>query len=163
MVKLILGSTVVDDSFVTVESLEQAANLPDVIVPLTVFVAHKAQWLARSGKLGVWLAAGDDAEVLAEDLEHLSVVAIDFPSFADGRGYSTARLLREKYHYRGQVRAVGDVFRDVMFYLARCGFNAFVVRASDTPENALLGLNTFSESYQSGVDKPAPLYRRRLA
>ena len=136
MVKLILGSTLVDDSFVTVESLEQAANLPDVIVPLTVFVAHKAQWLARSG---------------------------NFPSFTDGRGYSTARLLREKYHYRGQVRAVGDVFRDVMFYLARCGFNAFVVRASDTPENALLGLNTFSESYQSGVDKPAPLYRRRLA
>jgi uncharacterized protein (DUF934 family) len=163
MVKLILDGALVDDSFVMVESFEQAASLSDVIVPLTVFTAHKAQWLARSGRLGVRLEAGDDAGAVADVLDCLTVVAIDFPAFTDGRGYSTARLLREKYHYRGQVRAVGDVFRDAMFYLARCGFNAFMVRASETPENALLGLHTFSESYQSSVDQPAPLYRRRLA
>jgi uncharacterized protein (DUF934 family) len=156
MLKLILDGAVVDDSFVTVESLEQAANLPDVIVPLALFVAHRAHWLARSGKLGVRLAAADEAGAVADDLDRLAVVAIDFPAFTDGRGYSTARLLREKYHYRGQVRAVGDIFRDVMFYLARCGFNAFAVRASETPENAVLGLQAFSESYQSSVDQPDP-------
>jgi uncharacterized protein (DUF934 family) len=86
---------------------------------------------------------------------------VNFPTFGDGRGYSTARLLRERYGWKGELRAIGDVFRDQLFYLASCGFDAFALRESEDPREALAGFGAFSESYQATVGR-LPLFRRRL-
>ena len=92
----------------------------------------------------------------------LSFVAVDFPKFMDGRGFSYARELREQRRYQGEIRAVGDFIRDQLFYMKRCGFSSYAL-PSDELEAALASLNDFSESYQSSVDQPLPLFRRRQA
>ena len=100
---------------------------------------------------------------IADDLAHFAVIGVNFPKFADGRGYSSARLLRERYGYRGEIRAIGDVLQDQLFYMKRCGIDAFAVREDKDIEAALAGLNVFSDAYQAAVDQPQPLFRRRTA
>jgi uncharacterized protein (DUF934 family) len=135
----------------------------DIIVPLALWRERRALLLARPGRLGVWLEGHEDPATIAEDLKLFGVVAVHFPKFADGRGYSTARLLRERYGYKGELRAIGDVIRDVLFQLSGCGFNAFELRPGEDPHAALAGFRDFSESYQGTVDQPLPLFRRRQA
>ena len=92
--------------------------------------------------------------------ERIALVAIRFPAFTDGRGYSTARLLRQRHGWTGELRAVGDVLRDQMFYLARCGFDTFDLKDGESVAEALAGFGDFSEAYQSAADR-GPLFRRR--
>jgi uncharacterized protein (DUF934 family) len=119
-----------------------------------------AQW---DGEPGVLLGPADDPAVLAGRLDGIAVIAIDFPQFTDGRGYSIARLLRERHGYKGELRAVGEVLRDNLFYLSRCGFDSFALSDSTQLEAALEGLSDFSEGYQASVERPQPLFRRRAA
>ncbi|MDQ5959482.1 MAG: hypothetical protein QG592_561 [Pseudomonadota bacterium] len=91
------------------------------------------------------------------------MIGINFPKFVDGRGYSTARLLRERYAYQGEIRAIGDVLQDQLFLMARCGFDAFALRADKSVEKALGAFETFKAPYQAAVDQPQPLFRRRAA
>lgn len=144
-----------------------ALKIPEdkVIVPLSVWLARKDEFLVRLNQrsLGVWLDSFERIELLAEsidDLNRFAVIAVNFPRFTDGRGYSVATLLRTRLRYTGELRAIGDVLQDQFFYLKRVGFDAFAVRADKNVENALRGLNVFSETYQSAVDQPLPLYRR---
>jgi len=142
-----------------------AAVIPpagDVIVPLAVWREQRAALLARDGKVGVWLEGNEDPAAIAGDLAGLGVIAVNFKHFTDGRGYSIARLLRERYGCRGELRAVGDVLRDNIHYLSRCGFDAFALRADQNPQAALTAFNDFTNAYQSSVDQ-APLFRRRAA
>ncbi|HUK04514.1 MAG TPA: DUF934 domain-containing protein [Burkholderiales bacterium] len=108
------------------------------------------------------LEPGDDPSVLAGRLPGLKVVAVNFPKYGDGRGYSIGRLLRERYGYRGELRAVGAVARDHLQLLARCGFDCFQLREGEDPQEALRGLDDFSESYQASAAQPVPLFRRRI-
>ena len=110
--------------------------------------------------IGVWLASDERPEALKDDAAKLTMIAIDFPKFADGRGYSIAYNLRARYDYTGELRAVGDVLRDQLFYMQRVGFNSFAVRADRDVNDALKGLSDFSESYQQSWDKKTPLFRR---
>jgi len=134
----------------------------DVIVPLALWREQRDSLLARSGRLGVWLEGHDDPATIAGDLPRFAVVAVNFKHFTDGRGYSLARLLRERYGWRGELRAVGDVLRDNIFYLARCGFDSFALRAEQNPPAALSAFGDFSDAYQGAADR-APLFRRRAA
>src|SRR5476649_2860973 len=109
----------------------------DVIVPLGVWRAQRDALRTRAGKLGVWLDSHEDPALIADDLRHFELIAVNFPQFTDGRGYSIARLLRERYGWRGELRAIGDVLRDQLFYLARCGFDAFSLRAGQDANAAL--------------------------
>jgi len=109
------------------------------------------------------LEASDDPGALADTLDRLNVVAVRFPAFGDGRGYSTGRLLRERYGYRGELRAVGEVARDHLYLMAQCGFDAFQLRAGEDPQEALAAFNDFSEAYQASAARPRPLFRRRCA
>lgn len=137
-----------------------------VFVPLAVWRARRdaLHALADAGVLGVWLAGNDDPAELAGDLLTLQQVAVDFPKFADGRGYSIARLLRTRYGYGGELRAIGEVLRDQFFYLARCGFDALQPPAGKYGtaqlEAALASLKDFSEPYQGAADRAEPLFRR---
>jgi uncharacterized protein (DUF934 family) len=87
-------------------------------------------------------------------------VAINFPKFGDGRGYTKARLLRERFAYKGEVRAVGEVLGDQLFYMARCGFDAFALVDGKDTQAALRCLQDFSVTYQAATDEARPLYRR---
>ena len=107
------------------------------------------------------LEPGDDPARVADRLGAAARVEVNFPSFTDGRGYSIARLLRERYGYQGELRAVGDVQRDQLFYLSRCGFDAFLLREGQDAGEALSALRDFSEAYQASVERPEPLFRRR--
>lgn len=136
-----------------------------VIVPLSVWLAQTDALAARAkaGELGICIETHELVEDLAAstpDLNVFPVIAVRFERFPDGRGYSTATLLRTRYGFRGQLRAVGDVLRDQLFLMKRCGFNAFAVRADRDIEAALTGLRDFSEPYQGAVDEPQPLWRR---
>ena len=116
---------------------------------------------ARPSRLGICLDSHEEPAAIAEDLKLFGVVAVNFPKFTDGRGYSTARVLRERYGWKGELRAVGDVFRDQLFQLASCGFNAFALRAGEDPQDALAAFRDFSDTYQATVEQPLPLFRRR--
>ena len=133
----------------------------DVIVPLAVWREHRAHLLVRPGRIGVWLDSHEEPAAIAEDLQIFGVVGVNFPKFGDGRGFSTARLLRDRYGWKGELRAVGDIFRDQLFFLASCGFDAFELREGEDPQEALAGFGVFSESYQASVERPLPLFRRR--
>jgi len=109
----------------------------------------------------VVLEPGDDPGALEGSLCRIEALAIRFPSFGDGRGYSIARLLRERYGYRGELRAVGEVARDHLFAMAQCGFDAFQLRAGEDPQAALAAFGDFSEAYQATAARPLPLFRRR--
>ena len=108
------------------------------------------------------LEPSDDPALVAASLGEARVVAVNFPRFGDGRGFSTARVLRERYGYRGELRAVGEVGRDHLFSMAQCGFDAFELRAGENAEEALAAFRDFSEGYQATAARPQPLFRRRV-
>jgi uncharacterized protein (DUF934 family) len=109
------------------------------------------------------LEPGDDPALVAVSLGRARVVAVRFPKFGDGRGFSLARLLRERYGYKGELRAIGAVGRDHLYYMAQCGFDAFELRAGEDPDEALAAFGDFSDAYQSTTAQPLPLFRRRVA
>lgn len=163
MPTLIKDHAIVEDSYQRVQAADGVLLLPaaDVLVDLATWQAHRAQLLAHPQRKGVLLAADQFAETLAEDCQLLDLIAVDFPAFADGRGYSTAYLLRTRYGFRGELRAVGDVFKDVLFYQRRVGFDAHLVRADKDAEVALAGLRDFSTTYQHSADGRDAVYHLR--
>ncbi|MEC4719714.1 DUF934 domain-containing protein [Noviherbaspirillum sp. CPCC 100848] len=143
------------------EDTPETVAIPDgkVIVPLKVWQAQRATLEGRA-ELGVWIASSERPEELKGELGNFKVVAVDFPKFADGRGYSTAYNLRARLGYTGELRAIGDVLRDQLFYMQRVGFDAFAVREDKNIHDALKGLTDFSEVYQTSWDQKSPLFRR---
>jgi uncharacterized protein (DUF934 family) len=164
MAQIIKHRAVIQDNWQLLERRPIGA-LPfsgDVIVPLDLWLSERDALSFRLGRVGVWLEADADPAALAPDLARFNVVGVRFASFTDGRGYSLARLLRERHGYRGELRAIGDVLRDQLHYLWRCGFDAFALRADQNPLQALAAFGDFSEAYQASVEQPDPLFRRRL-
>ena len=105
----------------------------------------------------------DEPAAFADRLGTAARVEVNFPKFGDGRGYSIGRMLRGRHGYRGELRAVGHITRDLLFYLESCGFDAFELRPGEDPQEALAGFDDFSEAYQASVARPLPLFRRRPA
>jgi len=166
MAVIIKGMSVVNDPWQRLEAGSDGSPPPvpatgDVIVPLAMWQKQREQLLARPGRLGMWLDGNDEPAAIAEDLRLLGVVAVKFPKAIDGRGYSIATLLRTRYGWRGELRAFGDVWRDHLFFLASCGFDAFALREGEDPHEALAAFGEFSETYQGSVRQPLPLFRRR--
>jgi uncharacterized protein (DUF934 family) len=132
-----------------------------VVVSLAQWRAKRYELVLRRDPVGIWLQPDDDPEQIATDLPRFALIAVHFPKFADGRGYSTAVLLRTRHGYRGELRAIGDVGRDQLYLLRRCGFDSFALAAHRDPEAAVASLNDFSLRYQGSVDDPLPLFRKR--
>ena len=167
MARLIKHNRIVDDSWSVVHLAEGdspesiALSEGPALFPLAVWQAQREAILARGQAVGVWLDTHEGPESLADELDRFAVIGVNFPKFTDGRGYTTARLLRERYAYTGEIRALGDVLRDQLHNLHRCGFDAFALREGRDLDDALKGLADFSEHYQAAVDQPLPLFRRR--
>jgi uncharacterized protein (DUF934 family) len=165
MREIIKDKQVVSDDWTVVRLTE--GDTPDnfkvpagkVIVPLKVWQAQRASLIGRKD-VGVWIASDERPEELKGDLADLQVIAVDFPKFADGRGYSIAYNLRARLGYTGELRAIGDVLRDQLFYMQRVGFNAFATRPDRNIHDALKGLTDFSDAYQTSWDQKTPLFRR---
>ena len=123
-----------------------------------------ARWKKEKDSLavaGVRLLGGDSVADLAPDLPRLALVVVEFPVLGDGRGFSHARLLRDRYGYQGEIRAYGNFLRDQIYFLSRVGVNAFEPAYSADLEAMLPALAEFSVHYQAAADIKQPLYRRR--
>lgn len=172
MASIIKNRAIVNDDWSVVRPAEDgalpaASELPagKVIVPLTLWQAERDALVASRGAagIGVWLAPDSEPAEIVGDFDQLALIAVDFPVFRDGRGYSIGRLLRERYGYKGELRAIGDVLRDQLTFMFRCGFDAYALRADKDFDDALKAFDDFSVQYQGAVDNPSPLFRRRAA
>ena len=163
--QIIKNRAVVSDDW-TVLRLDENQAAADAVVPEGKVIVPLAVWQAQRDALatrpavGVWIASDERPEVLKGELDKFAVVAVDFPKFTDGRGYSIAFNLRMRLGYTGELRAIGDVLRDQLFQMHRVGFDAFATRQDRNINDALKGLTDFSEVYQASVDQKAPLFRR---
>ncbi|WP_321855402.1 DUF934 domain-containing protein [Paraburkholderia tropica] len=171
MALIIKNREIVEDNWQVVRAAEDGA-LPDVaalpagkvLVPFAYWQANRDALAARGkDELGVWLAPDSEPADVVADFDKIALIAIDFPVFRDGRGYSIARLLRERYGYKGEIRAIGDVLRDQLRFYERCGFDAYALRADKDIHDALKAFTEFTVQYQGAFDEPSPLFRRRAA
>ncbi len=164
--KIIKNGVIVENDWQLIPKSEidaAAVEVPagQVIVPLNVWLAQKNSLQTRKD-IGVWLDSDETADQLSSDAKTLPLIGVNFPLFMDGRAFSTAHLLRERYGFTGELRAIGNFIRDQLCYLRRCGVNAFAFSNPEMNLNtALKSLDDFNEYYQSSVDQPLPLFRRR--
>ncbi|MCG2578212.1 DUF934 domain-containing protein [Dechloromonas sp. XY25] len=167
MAQLIKNGAAATDSWNTLELTEgetpETVALPagEVIFPLAVWQARKAEIAARP-HIGLLLQSGDRVEDVADDLASFAVIAVHFPKFVDGRGYSTAALIRQRYGYTGELRAVGDVLHDQLFFMRRVGFDSYALKDGKNLAYALeAGFTPFGDAYQGATTQPQPYFRRR--
>ncbi|WP_226661109.1 DUF934 domain-containing protein [Microbulbifer aggregans] len=132
-----------------------------VILPLSVWLELRDQLQSRKEEIGVWLDSDETADLIGDAAEELPLIAAHFPAFTDGRAFTAGRLLRQRYGFTGELRAVGNFMRDQLTYLNRCGFNAFAFQGDQPLEGLLESLQDFSDSYQAAADQPLPIFRRR--
>lgn len=130
------------------------------LVPFNVWVAQRDALKARAGEIGVWLSPNDDLHAVAAEFSAWPLVAIDFPKFTDGRGYSIAWRLRNHHKYNGELRAIGNVLVDQLFFMLRVGFDTLALDPKVSAATALEHLTPFPDTYQGSTDNPEPLFRQ---
>ena len=160
MSKILRRRELVEDDWGTLGETPPG-DAESVIVPFAKFRESREQWLARSGRLGVLLAPADRVEDLAVDLPRISLVALQFTGPGEGRGYSAAKLLRQRYQFAGEIRAIGHVKQDQLYLMSRVGIDAFVLAPTEKPEEALETLARFKVAYTPGAPLPG-LTRERF-
>lgn len=151
---LLKDGVIADDSFISLaddDALPGDGTQP-VIVSASRWAKERTELLARTGPLGVRVKPNDKVEALADDLPRLAVVALEFPKFNDGRAFTSARLLRERLGYAGEVRAVGDVLRDQLLFMQRCGFSSYDIPRADAPEVWAAAMAEYTVFYQPTAD-----------
>ena len=159
---LVKNGELVESSFIDVSGAEAIPATGPVIVSLAQWQAQRDALLARGAPLGIRLHSDQPPELIAVDLEHFAVVALEFPKFRDGRAYSYARLLRERYGYKGELRAVGEVLLEQLFFMLRTGFDTFDVVSEDPLRDWRTAVSDFSVWYQPTADgRPTAMQLRR--
>jgi uncharacterized protein (DUF934 family) len=149
-----------EDPFTTVGD-EDSTPRGDVIVSLQRFQAEGQRLLAEGRKVGVRIEPNEDVEELEKDLPQLAVVALAFPKFLHGQNYSSARILRERFGFEGEIRAVGDVLREQARFMVRCGIDTFVPVDGSNPDQWTHVITRFRHVYQRAADGLAPAFVER--
>ncbi|MCC5797659.1 MAG: DUF934 domain-containing protein [Methylophaga sp.] len=157
---IIKDREIVEDNWVHLSDEDSLID-GNITVTLTRWQEQHDLLSKHGSGLGIRLSGDEPLEELVPDLHHFQLVVLLFPVFTDGRCYSYARLLRDRYHFKGEVRAQGDVLRDQLFNMSQCGINSFELAKAESAEQALSAFDDFTESYQATVLRPEPLYRRR--
>ncbi len=159
--RIIKDGAIIDNTWTLIA--KDATEIPSgnqLLIPLALWQAQ-SDLLKERNDIGVWFDSEEIPESpWAEALKALPLIAVNFQTFKDGRGFTIARLLRQRFGYSGEIRAVGHVLREQLCYLKRCGFNSFVLAEHINLNEALSSLNDFTEFYQTSVDQPEPLFRR---
>lgn len=169
MPELILDGRVQANTYavLSAETLPTGTARGDVLVPFALWREHQVLFDAHrargTGKVGILIAPDADVTQLPNMFAHVDMIAVDFPKFADGRGFSLAYLLRQRLGFKGELRAHGPLLRDQLYYLKRVGFNAFTLRDGQDVHAALASFNDFSVPYQGSVDEPRPVFARQEA
>ena len=166
MQNLIKNSELISDTW---EILKKSAGLDalaasatnSIMVPLNLWKLHRNEAEAYSGNITIWLDSDELISEIKNEIDRFSVIALNFPVFSDGRSYTNARELRQALNYEGEIRAIGDVLRDQIFYMSRCGFDSFLLRPDQDAQACIDALQDFQESYQSTSVNQNPLFRRR--
>lgn len=157
--QIIKNRKIVEDNW---HHLDDDAELVsgDITVSIARWQAEHDSLSKHDGGLGLRLTGDDPLEEIVPDLAHFPLIVLVFPAFTDGRCYSFARLLRDRYGYQGEIRAQGDILHDQLFYMTQCGITSFEMADATKLAEAMPAFDDFSESYQTTVLNPAPLYRR---
>jgi uncharacterized protein (DUF934 family) len=159
---LIKDGKLVEDHFVRVLDDGPVADAAPVLIPAERFLADAAEYAAIGVPVGVLWPNNKRVSELAPHLDRLALIALHFPAFKDGRAYSQARILRERYRYRGELRATGDILQDQFLFLLRAGFNAFEVKKAADAEAFAAAASRYSVFYQPTGDGRATALRARL-
>jgi uncharacterized protein (DUF934 family) len=160
---LIRNAEQVEDRYLRIADEMPVPEEGPVLLPAARFLADAERLAGRPGATGVLWPNDRDVSELAPYLGRLALVALVFPAFKDGRAYSQARTLRERYNFRGEVRATGDVLRDQFLFLHRSGFDAFEVRKPEDAKAFCEALQRYNVFYQPASDGQVSVLRRRLA
>lgn len=166
MQKLISKDTALENHWTILQlatgtEILQAVQGKKLIVPLKFWKLYSEELNDYNGEVAIWLNSDETVERIGERMHEVSLIALNFPVFSDGRSYSNARELRQRFAYKGELRAIGDVLRDQLYYMSQCGFDSFDLRHDQNIEQCLLAFADFKTSYQSTVAEPTPLFRRR--
>ena len=157
---LINRAVATEDNWLLVDADTVEAHLnEDILVPFELFAEQYETLSAAEGGLGVQINGDQDFELVLQNLDKLSLVAIEFPAFTDGRGFSFARILRRS-GFTGQVRAFGDVSQDRLEYMERCGFDAFDIAEERFSESMVKAFGEVSVHYQGSADDERPIFRK---
>ncbi len=149
--QIIKDKAIIKDTFTTLADDAELTS-GDITVSLARWKRDRELLLAHPGKLGVRIHAGEAASELADDLQHIHLLELEFADFADGRLFSQAWLLRSRYHYQGEIRASGHYLTDQIFYLSRVGVNAFQPTKAEQLQTILANLHDFSVTYQPSIN-----------
>ena len=156
------GPVVVEDRYTRVGDEDALPASGAVLVSLSRFEAERDALLAREGDLGVWLDSDEPPAPLEKDLDRLALIACNFPAFNDGRGFSYARILRERYGYAGEVRAIGEVFLEQVAFMVRSGFSHFDLKDGEDLEEVKRVCEEVRVVYQPTGDGRDTALQRRL-
>jgi uncharacterized protein (DUF934 family) len=157
---LLINRAVAEDSWLLVDEDNLSAHIDeDVVVPYELFAANVDSLMQAKGALGVRINGDQDLDLVLQYLDKLALVAIEFPAFTDGRGFSFARILRRS-GFTGQIRAEGDVTRDRLEYMERCGFDAFAIPADRYSADIANAFGEVAVHYQGSADDERPIFRQ---
>lgn len=160
MQKMLSHGAVAENNWTVLQMPVETIPHGNILLPLKYWLEHSAELDQQAGLVGVWLESDEEVEALVDDVAQLPVIALNFPKFVDGRGFSSARLLRDRYDYQGEIRAIGNVIQDQLFMLQRCGFTQFSLAPEVDLQAAAKSLSDFSEGYQTAADQAEPLFKR---
>jgi uncharacterized protein (DUF934 family) len=160
MAILIEGERVVTDDWTLFEEAADVSAANRIIVPAAFAAAHAPTLFGEGREIGVWLSGDTEPDEIIGLLNRIKLIAIRFPAFNDGRGLSLAVLLRNRYGFNGQLRAIGEVHEDLLHYMRRCGFDSFQLPDGRDPAVALAALHSLTDFYQGSVIDPRPAFRR---
>ena len=159
MPTLIKGGRVVSDDWTLQEEIADGAIRPHTIVPASYVLAH-AELFGEARDVGIWIPGDGEPGEIATLLPKVALVAIRFPTMNDGRGLSLAVLLRTRFAFTGELRAIGEVHEDVLNYMHRCGIDSYQLPDGHDPKVALAAMNSLTDFYQGSVVDPRPAFRR---
>jgi len=149
---LLKKGALVEDAFTDVSTAEQIPDSGALIVSVTQWEEQRDALVQRDDPLGIILRSDEKPSLIADDLQHFALIALDFPAFGDGRAYSSARLLRDRYGYEGELRAVGDVLLEQLHFMNRVGFDAFAINSDDAIRDWEIAAADIGVWYQPASD-----------
>ena len=159
--QIIKQRRIVDDTWLSLDDDQAVPEEGDIIVTLRRWQDDRGYLSERSGNVAVRLSGDVNISELVSDLARWKTIVLEFADFKDGRHYSNARLLRDRYGFTGEIRAVGDVQRDQLLFMERCGIDAYELRTQEELSSALESFAEYSVRYQPALDEPRHVFRQR--